>query len=286
MNRKKENRKKYILLVSVIVAMLLLWVTAYSIATDRKLTFVEKGIKDSVLMVGDLLGTPVRYLKNKWDILQNSEKIYNQYQEIVKEHSTFEQYQETIKELETENEKLKDLLDLNSSLSNYEKVSATVINRNMNYWLESFTIDKGEANGIKKNMAVVGNGGLIGYISQVSNSTSTVKLLTNANLSSPVSVKIKISNEKSAYGLLTGYDREKQAYIIEGISDYGQIPVNAKVTTTGLGDRFPSGLLIGSVLDIQTDSFDLSKIVYIKPSTSIDDISFVSVLIREGDLSE
>lgn len=283
MKRKKENRKKYIILVSVIISMLLLWVTAYSISKDRELTFVEKGIKDTVLTVGDILGTPVRYVKNKWDILRNSEKIYSQYEEIVKEHSTFEQYQETIKELEIENEKLKNLLDLNSSLSDYEKVSATVINRNMNYWLESFTIDKGSSSGIKKNMAVVGNGGLVGYISQVSNYTSTVKLLTNTNLSSPVSVKIKMSNEKNAYGLLTGYDKEKQAYIIEGISDYGQIPVNAKVTTTGLGDKFPSGLLIGSVLDIQTDSFDLAKVVYIKPSTSIDDLSFVSVLIREGD---
>ncbi len=286
MNRKKENRKKYIILVSIIIAMLLLWVTAYSISTDRKLTFIEKGIKDVVLTTGDVLGKPVRYVKNKWEILKSSEKIYNQYEEIIKEHSTFEQYEESIRELEEENEKLKQLLDLSSSLSNYEKVHATVINRNMNYWLESFTIDKGSESGIKTNMAVVGNGGLIGYVSQVSNYTSTVKLLTNANLSSPVSVKIQMSNSKYAYGLLTGYDRERGAYAIEGISDYGQIPVSAKVTTTGLGDRFPSGLLIGTVLDIQTDSFDLAKVVYVKPSTSINDISFVSVLIREGDTSK
>lgn len=284
MNRKKESRKRYIVLVSVIVAMLLLWVTAYSISNDRELTFIEKGIKDMVLTIGDVLGTPVRYVKNKWELLRNSEKIYNQYEEIVKEHSTFDQYEETIRELEEENEKLKELLDLDKSLSEYQKVHATVISRNMNNWLESFTIDKGTSDGISKNMAVAGNGGLIGYISQVSTHTSTVKLLTNANLSSPVSVKIKMSNDKYAYGLLTGYDREYQAYIIEGISDYGQIPVNAKVMTTGLGDRFPSGLLIGSVLDIQTDSFDLAKVVYIKPSTSIDDISFVSILIRKGDM--
>ncbi len=286
MNRKKENRKKYIILVSIIVAMLLLWVTAYSISTDRKLTFIEKGIKDVVLTTGDILGKPVRYVKNKWDILKNSEKIYNQYEEIIKEHSTFEQYEASIRELEEENEKLKKLLELSSSLSSYEKVHATVINRNMNYWLESFTIDKGSSSGIKANMAVVGNGGLVGYVSQVSNYTSTVKLLTNANLSSPVSVKIQISNDKYAYGLLTGYDREREAYAIEGISDYGQIPVSAKVTTTGLGDRFPSGLLVGTVLDIQTDGFDLAKIVYVKPSTSINDISFVSVLTREGDTSK
>lgn len=284
MNRKKESRKRYIVLVSVIVAMLLLWVTAYSISNDRELTFIEKEIKDTVLTIGDVLGTPVRYVKNKWELLRNSEKIYNQYEEIVKEHSTFDQYEETIRELEEENEKLKELLDLDKSLSEYQKVHATVISRNMNNWLESFTIDKGTSDGISKNMAVAGNGGLIGYISQVSTHTSTVKLLTNANLSSPVSVKIKMSNDKYAYGLLTGYDRENQAYIIEGISDYGQIPVNAKVMTTGLGDRFPSGLLIGSVLDIQTDSFDLAKVVYIKPSTSIDDISFVSILIRKGDM--
>lgn len=286
MNRRRENRKKYIILVSVIISLLLLWVTAYSIATDRKLTIVEKAIKDTVLTVGDVLATPIRYVKSKWEILSNSEEIYDKYEEILKEHSTLEQYEETVRELEEENSKLKKLMDLDSSLSSYEKIHATVMNRNMNYWLDFFTINKGSSSGIEESMAVVGNGGLIGYISQVSNYTSTVKLLTNSNLSRPVSVKIQISKDKYAYGLLTGYDREKKAYAIEGISDYGQIPVSAKVTTTGLSDRFPSGLLVGSVLDIQTDSFDLAKVVYVKPSTAIDDISFVSVLIREGDITK
>ncbi len=283
MNPKKENRKKYIILVSVIVIMLLLWATAYSISKERELTFVEKGVRDTVLNIGNILGTPIRYIKGKWDILKNSEEIYQKYEEIRKEYSTLEQYEESLRELKEENDSLKKSLGLNKSLSNYEKIHATVINRSMNYWLDSFTIDKGSNDGVKKDMAVMGNGELVGYISQVSNSTSTVKLLTNSKFANPISVKIQLSDKKYAYGLLTGYDKEKQVYLVEGISDYVEIPVSSKVTTTGLGDRFPSGLLIGTVLDIKTDSFDLAKIVFVKSSLEVEDMRFVTILIREGE---
>ncbi len=285
MNPKKENRKKYIILVSVVIAMLLLWVTAYSISKERELTFIEKGIKDTVLTIGNILGTPVRYVKDKWEVLKSSEEIYQKYEEMMEEYTTLEQYEESIRELKEENESLKKILDLDKSLSNYEKVHATIINRNMNYWLDSFTIDKGSNDGIKKDMAVMGNGELVGYISQVSNSTSVVKLLTNSNFSNPISVKIQLSDKKYAYGLLTGYSKEKQVYLVEGISDYVEIPVSSKVTTTGLGDRFPSGLLIGTVLDIETDSFDLAKIVYAKSALEVEDMKFITILIREGEQS-
>lgn len=285
MNPKKENRKRYIILASVFVVVILLWVTAYSISKERNLTFIEKGIKDTVLTIGNVLGSPIRYVKEKWNVLQNSEEIYDRYEELMKNYPTLEQYEESMRELKEENESLKEMLELDKSLSDYEKVHATIINRSMNYWLDSFTIDKGSKDGIDKNMAVMGNGELIGYISQVSNSTSTVKLLTNSNFSNQISVKIQISKGKYAYGLLTGYDSERKVYKIEGISDYVEIPVSSKVTTTGLGDKFPSGLLIGTVLDIETDSFDLAKIVSVKSSLVVDDIRFVTILIRKGEES-
>lgn len=283
MKQKKENRKKYIILVSIIVVTLLLWVTAYSIKNDRNLTFVERGIKDSVLVIGNILGTPIRYVKDKWELLKNSEEIYENYQQLRSQYPTLEQYEASMQELNEENRRLKNLLELNSSLSSYEKINATVISRNMNYWLNSFTIDKGSSSGIEQYMAVLSDGGFVGYISEVSTYTSTVKMLTNPNLDNKISIKIQISEGVYAYGLLTGYDQEKNVYYVEGISEYVDIPIGANVTTTGFGDRFPGGLLIGTVQDIQTDSFDLAKIVSIKPAMKVDDISFVTILVREGD---
>ncbi len=284
MKKKKSKFKKYGF-IGIVLVTILLGFTAYSIDKDRKLTFVEKAMRDAVLTVGDILATPFQYIKEKWMILDQNEVLNKKYNDLQKEYLSIDQYKESMRELQEENQKLKELLDINHSLLQYEKVSATVISRDPMTWLESFTIDKGSKDGIQENMAVIGNGGLVGYVAQTSFYTSTIKLLTNPSLENKISIKIEISEGEYAYGLLGGYDSETGSYYIEGISDYVVIPINAKVTTTGLGDRFPSGLLIGTVQDIETDSFDLAKVVYVKPFMKTDDISFVSVLIREEEAS-
>ena len=272
--------KRYGFLILLIV-VILLGFTAYSISTDRKLTWIESMTKETVLKTGDILATPFRVIKEKTTLLFEKEEIYKQYEDLKKKFVVQEQLEEEIKELKDENEELKELLELGDSLLEFDKIYATVISRDSTYWLDSFVINKGSKDGISTNMAVMGNGTFIGYISQVGKTTSTVKLLTSSNLENKVSIKIELSNHQFAYGLLTSYDSKKGVYQIEGISDYVDIPISASVTTTGLGDRFPSGLILGNVQDIKTDSFDLAKVVSVKPKEINDNLSFVTVLVRK-----
>ena len=122
-----------------------------------------------------------------------------------------------------------------------------VITRNIGYWYNTITIDKGKNNGVEKNMAVIINKGLIGNVVSVSNYNSTVKLLTTEDINSKISVKIRINNKKFIYGLLTKYNKKDKTFNIEGIAENTNIPINSFVTTTGLGNSFPSGILIGKV---------------------------------------
>ena len=54
------------------------------------------------------------------------------------------------------------------------------------------------------------------------------------------------------------------------------------VTTTGLTDYFPSGILIGHVSKIVKDEYDLNSIIEVIPSVNYDDISIVTVLNRKA----
>lgn len=164
----------------------------------------------------------------------------------------------------------------------YEGINATVIYRNVSNWIDIIVIDKGKKDGIDNNMAVMINGGLIGYISDVSNYTSTVTLLTNPNMINKISIKIEVADNKYAYGLLSSYDAENNLYVIEGISEYYDIPVSSKVTTTGLTEKFPGGIMIGNVKSINTDVYDLTKVVMVEPSIDLNDITYVTVLKREA----
>lgn len=277
--QKKVSYVKRIVIVIIIISLLIF--TGYSIKKERNLTFVERAIKDTVTFMCDVMYEPIKFVKNKFQVNKEKEKIYIKYKELEKEQESLEQKNTRIEELEKENSELKELLKIDSSLSDYKKINATIVNRNIGYWYDKFVINVGEKNGIKPKMTVVTNKGIVGYISETSNYTSNVQLLSVKNLKNKISVKIDLGDKKYANGILTGFNQQKKMYIIEGISYQGDIPTKAKVTTTGLSDSFPSGILIGYVESTTTDNFDLGKIVEVKPSVDFDDINYVAVLARK-----
>ena len=174
-------------------------------------------------------------------------------------------------------------MELNTTMTEGTYVNATTINRNIDYWYQNITIDKGSKKEIKKGNAVINSNGLIGYIDTTSNYYSTVKLLTAENLSHKISVKIEVG-DSYVYGLLTYYDSSSNLFKIEGISENTGVPKDAIVTTTGLGNEFPAGLIVGYVDSVALDNFELAKTVYIKPAVNFEDISYVTVIIKEGDV--
>ena len=175
---------------------------------------------------------------------------------------------------------MKKILDLNNTLSSEEFLNATVINRNLGYCFNTITIDKGSSNGVKVDMPVIVSECLVCKVISTTAFNSTVKLLTNEDRNNKISVKINIG-QKFVYGLLTDYDQKKNCFIIEGIDQNVDIPIDSIVTTTGLGNLFPSGIMVGKVKNIETDNFDLAKIVEIESAVDFNDLSFVTILRRE-----
>lgn len=254
--RKSLNKtQKTILIVGI--TLLFFVSTAFIVKDNRKLTFFEKTIKDGVLFINRTLLYPFNIKNN-----ENSIKNYNQIE---------------IDNLKKEIMELKNNLDLNSVLSDYEKIRTTVINRNIGYWYDSVIIDKGSREGIKKDMAVITPEGLIGKIIKTTKNNSTVKLLTS-NQGFKVSIQIK-AEDNYLYGILSAFN--DGYYIVEGISDTKNIKIGSLVSTTGMGDIFPSGILIGEVASIDKDNFDLEAIIKVKPSINIDNFNYLTVLRRK-----
>ena len=66
-----------------------------------------------------------------------------------------------------------------------------------------------------------------------------------------------------------------------GIVDNIDIPKDSLVVTTGYGNIFPSGIMVGYVDSVVTDNFDLSKIVRVKPQVDFNNISYVTIVKRD-----
>ena len=272
MNRK-NNSIKYAIISVIIILLVLIGITSFNINKEnRNLNFFEKAIKDTTTFISKVVTSPIKIFKNN----KTEDK------KLKEKAEKADMYYAQIKELQKEVNDLKKTLDLNATLSEYTTINATVVNRNIGYWYNNLTIDKGSKNGIKKGDAVVTNEGLIGKIVDVSNFSSSVKLLTSDEISNKISVKVD-DNGNEYYGLLIGYNRKKKVYEIEGITDYKKIKEGDMVTTTGLTDYFPSGLLIGKVSKIVKDEYDLSSIVEVTPAVNFENISTVVALNRKAE---
>ena len=283
MRNYKSKRKKIIMSILVVILVLgVLVFTGAKLKKEENLNVVEGIIKDVGVFIGNILNAPVKYTKEKIEIFKENEKIYDEYQILKHEKESMDAKDARIKELEKENKELREKLDINESLASYEKINATIVSRDVGSWYKKITINKGTKAGIEKHMAATVNNGIIGYVVDTTNYSSTIQLLTVKNLKNKISVKIELDNGKSATGLLNGYDSKKQVYTIEGISYSGKFPKKSRVTTTGLNDKFPSGVLIGYVSNTTTDNFDLGKIVEVTPSVDYDDIAYVTILKRKS----
>ena len=184
-----------------------------------------------------------------------------------------------ISELKKDIQELEKLNNIKMSLTDYNYINATIIERNREYWFNSLTINKGKDDHIDVDMAVIDSNGLIGRISNVGKNTSTVKLITTNDVNSKISAVIELDNKK-IYGIINGYNTFDNLLNLV-INNYEEIPKKSKVLTTGMGGVFPSGILIGNVVDTIKKDDDVTNVVLVKPIGNIEGERYVSVLQRK-----
>lgn len=268
MYKKRKIEMRYIVFILLAGIMLVLGSLFYALSEDRKLTFLEKGIKDVGLFIQKIIYIPIEFITGSHDDIEKT--------------AEYEALEAQYKELQKELQEMESLLEINASLSEGTYVNATSIARNIDYWYQSISLDKGSKNNVKKGDAVINSKGVVGYIDSVSYYNSTLKLLTAENLNHKISVKIEVG-DSYVFGLLTYYDADKNVFEIEGISENTGIPKDSLVTTTGLGNTFPAGLVIGKVDSVKLDHFELAKTVYVKPTVNFDDIGYVTIIRKEDE---
>lgn len=272
---KKRKQKKYKRIGIIILFVVISFISCILVLNrNGKLTPVEMWIKDSVLFVQKVILKPLHLVEDKM-----TDKELKKIKDQAASYKTLEVKNQ---ELEHQLKELKKTLELNTALSDQSYLNATVISRNTSYWYQIITLDKGKKSGIKNDLPVVVNEGLVGLTSDVSNFSSSVKLLTMEELPKQISVKIAVG-EHYIYGLLSGYNKNNKTIKVEGIAENTEIPEGSLVTTSGLGENMPAGIIVGYVKGVTSDNFDLARVVEVESKVNFDALNYVTILKR-GDL--
>jgi len=151
-----------------------------------------------------------------------------------------------LRSAESELQSLRSMLALKTA-GQPDLIPAKVIAKQLTGLNNFITLDAGERQGVKPGMPVISSDGLVGTIILTGSGVSQV--MPYANTLFRASARIQDSR---AYGV-AGWSRDQQRVLH---LDYipKTIPVNIGdiAETSGYGNRYPSGLILGEV--IQTDS--------------------------------
>lgn len=266
------NKKLIVLLVSIIILVALI---GFSLREREQLSWPEQFLKDSTGLIQQVFHTPAQFVAGALENLRDLQNTYEENQKLKARLDEYVKLKTEVQNLEKENAELREILDKKDSLREFSPIQATVIGRNPDRWHEMITINKGSIHGVKKNMAVITSKGLIGKVKYSNQFTSSVQLLSAMDPKNRISAKIQ--GEKDVFGLIEGYDKEKQMLLLKRIPYNEKIKKGSNVITSGLGGIFPAGLLIGKVEKTVTDQYGLTQTAYVKPFADFYDISNVMV---------
>lgn len=167
-----------------------------------------------------------------------------------------------LKAVYDENERLKSFIGFKKTIP-YYTVPAQVIGRDPTNWSNSVIINKGAADGVRQNRAVLSTKGLVGRVLEVGRRSSKVLLISDPN--SKVGVVIQKNRQG---GILIGRTDGKCKMIY--ISLDSDIAAGDKVITAGFGEIFPKDILVGEVARIDKEPGRLYKYAIVKP---VEDLS-------------
>jgi len=179
----------------------------------------------------------------------------------------------TLAEITKENERLRKLLEFATPLGQHT-VAARVIAADASSWFSTVMIDRGSKDGLKEGMAVITDQGVAGRIVTCASNSSRVLLIVDA--SSRVST---LSERTRSRGVSRG-DGENLSFDYVPLTD--DVKEGDIIVTSGLGDAFPKGLVVGRVIAVARRGFDMFQTIRIEPAVDLSRIEEVLVVIPDS----
>lgn len=279
---KKIFRNKSILILAIAVVL--------SLATGISAA-VMNGRTDVISNAVNTLLFPIRKgVSGFSNWVESAYGYFYEYESLKEENETLKlriaEMEEKIRISEAdsaENERLRELSGLRQKRRDFELESAGIIEWGASNWTSEFTVSKGEKYGVKVNDCVITEHGyLVGIVSRVGTNWATVTSVidTGTEIGALVSRTGEPAIAEGDFKLM----REscvKLSYLADGT----ELLNGDVIITSGNGGVYPSGLTIGTVIDVKTESSGISKYAIVKPSAVFDSLNEVFI-IKSFDIVE
>ena len=178
-------------------------------------------------------------------------------------------------DVKEENTRLWMFYDLKKEHEDYSLIPSTVLRRDTNDEFGSFTIDKGTASNVNVGDPVMGENGLIGWISEAD--VYTAKVIT---VLSPQTSIGAVDNATKDTGIITGSAKyaDDNRTTFTKLNSENKVEEGDIITSSGASGIYPKGMPLGEVIEIGYDTYDTSHYAVIEPYDDIKKILDVAVI--------
>jgi rod shape-determining protein MreC len=188
-----------------------------------------------------------------------------------------------LREVQRENELMRQMLAFAQTRPGLDlrgaQIVARVIGQESNNFLGYIMLDLGQNHGIEVGFPVVTDQGLVGRISEVTDTTSKVLLLEDA--SSAVNAVLQSSRLNGVIRGTPGGD-----LLMDYLEQGEEFAVGEVVLTSGLGGRFPKGIPIGQVIEIRQRDIDVFQQAIVRPTVDFPRLELVMVVTNFDPLED
>jgi len=275
------NKRLFTLLAAIMFFIALM---GFTLTVRGGATWPEKFVSDTVAFAQGLVYKPMRSIAGFFDDVRRLKTVYEENQALRLTLSQYARDTARLNDLEAQNERLMEALQFTERQKqedNYIYRIAEVISESPDRYNRTIKINLGERDGIKVDMAVATVDGLIGRVVRVAPFTSNVQLITDLNGESGnvkgIAATVR-GNEGESFGMIEFYDAEQGTLLMTKIEQTDQLKVGDTVVTSGLGELFPKGIVIGTVIDRRVGDFGLTHTATIEPAARFTHLREVFVI--------
>ena len=214
------------------------------------------------------------------NFVQTVQRVRDLADENAEYRDTVDQLQSQIvqlRELEVENRDLRNLLAMKERTGPGALIPVQVIARDDTPYVQAITIDKGSNDGIKQDAVVITHKGLVGHVERVNPTSSKVRLINDLNSS----VSVRLQTDARTTGVLRGQS-QGNLMVIAYIPQTDLVQQGDIVLTSGLGEMYPEGLVVGKVDRVERKDADPFQAAVVSPAVAMDKLERLYVLSETG----
>ena len=185
---------------------------------------------------------------------------------------------QTYNNLALENKKISKLLNSSYEIPNHAVLLANVMSISQSRLSKKIVIDKGSNDEVALSQLVIASNGVVGQVTQVTPMFAMVRLLTDPTQFMPVK-----NSRNGIRGITKGMASTEKGMIVEYVPLDSDVKVGDLFLTSGIGNSYPSGYLVGRVTSID-DSLDASFLsITLQPSQNMNKLEMALIVKGEND---